>query len=154
VPSKPKQTSHCKTHINYARGSKSHRMSNAGNTKTKTQIAANKDRTRTKKKQTNTEKSMKTFLFQEKIMPARGWLIVCRLSFQVQLQVHIHIHIHSQLYARKMRPICSHRCNINVTPPFVAPPPSSPLQLVVMWPVLWSICACWPSKLSAKRQQP
>lgn len=56
-----------KTHINYARASKSHKMSNAANTKTKTQIATNektKHRQKSKKKKRKrTHKKCNDFFF-------------------------------------------------------------------------------------------
>lgn len=134
-------------------------MSNAANTKTKTQIATNEDKTQTTNKKKRAESKVREhkkcneiFISREKLcQPAAesfsGWATSVRGL------------------AKEMRPICSHRCNINALstvalspiPPHCIPAAASCLcgrGSSTLWPTLWSIRACWPSKLTAKRQQP
>lgn len=87
-----------KTHINYARASKSHKMSNAANTKTKTQIATNektKHRQKSKKKEKEKENAQKVqrFFFFEFFQgrnyasPRRLSHCVCYGGGQLQFEV-------------------------------------------------------------------
>lgn len=86
-----------------ARASKSHKMSNAANTKTKTQIAKNEDKTQTKKRTKVRERGHKKcneiFISREKLCQPAAESCSDQGNFRVRG------------LAKEMRPICSHRCN-------------------------------------------
>lgn len=81
-----------------------------------------------KKRAQKVQRFFFSYFSKGEIMPARGgWVIVCVLrggNFSSRSR---------ELYARKeMRPICSHRCNINALSAQPAPP--CPCPCFLLWP--------------------
>lgn len=144
-----------------ARASKSHKMSNAANTKTKLKLqrmkTKHRQKKRTKVREREGTKSATKFLF-----PGKNYASP-RLS-------------HARTRATSEFEVSLRKCDQFVVIAAIVnalstgallPLPRAPTASLaaaaawrcgrgssMLWPTLWSIRACWPSKLTAKRQQP